>query len=1400
MSFNVTKKHIDDWYEENRWWADDLTLQKKLRLCKLFYIYQVFEQRKNSTVPQSRPVRIALAKHLAQKLLAKEEDDKQTKILDLMDAFTDPLPNVPDESIHPFFLSNKDINSGVIFNSNALKVNDIMRGDRNRFVRKYIAEKDFTAKYGKIEINDNPTQNMLIDFLFPICKFTDIWNKISRDNKFVEKEEDELAKAYEYFLLAKYKSNEDKVFINSIPWPWKKIGWTDRLKRILSLFNRFSDELGILNDIRLIPDDPEEEELYVKLLLEALQKVVIWNKIKTDNNESGNDNERSLKRVNRIFELRIVFPGELFYTLDIMKDIQHDASPDYIKSIIKTKDHIKKIDDYMYRTHSSLTEKYYGILTDAENFKNFELIKKNIAILYAETYLCTLDDTKRNQDYIIKYMDKKYKHKLKFQSSYSNEFYENMYNFFIEKNDRPILVQIYYDIIYNAITMYLPSKKYSTHQFFVANRSNRPQKDDMSNNYKQVLIKMENEKHKWENLMILLKKEKKLPPELPKYFAYYHDPGTKRDIYISIENAPEDKELLTPEQFVEMFKGIRSSTFFFSDNQLLYFYHYLIRDVLYGTRFTYDDNYVSGVYLNRDIMNRDIKSGGLFIEFKIFKEILEKKLILDDRGNLVKNNDIIIKNTDMKKIIESIKNWSVPNTKTQGFDGSKKDQLINDGQNDGAEPDHDSKSKIIHSIKHVMIVFDSIITQDSVEYSETDKRNYFIKKYLTTWDHTTSKEEEWGEIFENQSGRNWIDFHMAYLKYRENLMTTLCSAEIRSETNTDDLHTTATTRLNNDEAINCVLIAAGSILQDNKIDLGENYFFGRLESIQRNLEKPQSPFKYLMIEESERIQTEKTPTGFFNRNKDIDWTAEDARKFRQILLETSKHIYQKRKKDFYLGCVKKSTAHSIGFFGLIVLIASLSIFLWYQRVNEPIAHETVAHEPIKVTTVSSNMTSSTSEYSIYINSPDVILRNRNDEYTYNQLVIKFCETAKDLFKVLKIRRQNHLLYRFLIKEFEKLNLLKNSADSLESVMIVEQLKSLVEKSIEYGLFDKEKNKFNSFEFQDSLLNAVSSELFQLLNELGHYLTTDFNDLLYQVKTQATYLNSSITLDNAEYEFDYEMSFSYVPTEEKKLAKKARFLENFKKTFDSEALTDPKLFEILDLNNITTSNTIGYFDVLLNNEKTNSYELFANYKSTKLGDLVAQDWKHWLMFNKNQTTNDKYILNDMVIELVKKLGESFKKKNERIMKDIIYLQSFIDPTLSTTIELHKFDTKESIFLTRAVQCLKNYTNQPFFDMKSCIEKIPVDEKTTTTTSFVEEIPTDGGKGYYRKSRKHHRHRSHEKKEKKKSRNDCIEKRKKRSHEEKKKHKKSKKERRRSKDRKKSRDKSKKKELKKSRKHH
>lgn len=93
--FRVTTKHIDDWYEENQWWVDDLSEDKKVKLCEMFYVYQILEMEKdNNLVIQSELERKELVEHLKSKILSSV-------------TFSTTFPS--KEYIHPFYSTSSDI-------------------------------------------------------------------------------------------------------------------------------------------------------------------------------------------------------------------------------------------------------------------------------------------------------------------------------------------------------------------------------------------------------------------------------------------------------------------------------------------------------------------------------------------------------------------------------------------------------------------------------------------------------------------------------------------------------------------------------------------------------------------------------------------------------------------------------------------------------------------------------------------------------------------------------------------------------------------------------------------------------------------------------------------------------------------------------------------------------------------------------------------------------------------------------------------------------------------------------------------------------------------------------------------------------------------------------------------
>lgn len=63
--FSVTTEHIKEWFDENQWWVEDLDVGKKIKLCYVFYIYQEFEESRDTSVKaQAEDVREGFADYL----------------------------------------------------------------------------------------------------------------------------------------------------------------------------------------------------------------------------------------------------------------------------------------------------------------------------------------------------------------------------------------------------------------------------------------------------------------------------------------------------------------------------------------------------------------------------------------------------------------------------------------------------------------------------------------------------------------------------------------------------------------------------------------------------------------------------------------------------------------------------------------------------------------------------------------------------------------------------------------------------------------------------------------------------------------------------------------------------------------------------------------------------------------------------------------------------------------------------------------------------------------------------------------------------------------------------------------------------------------------------------------
>ena len=92
--YTTTEKHIEDWFEENQWWVEDLSDDNKIKLAQLFYIYQVYESLRNiSMIPQDEEQRKKFAFCLLDKMGFTIEDKPkfEEEIEDSDDAMNEVL-------------------------------------------------------------------------------------------------------------------------------------------------------------------------------------------------------------------------------------------------------------------------------------------------------------------------------------------------------------------------------------------------------------------------------------------------------------------------------------------------------------------------------------------------------------------------------------------------------------------------------------------------------------------------------------------------------------------------------------------------------------------------------------------------------------------------------------------------------------------------------------------------------------------------------------------------------------------------------------------------------------------------------------------------------------------------------------------------------------------------------------------------------------------------------------------------------------------------------------------------------------------------------------------------------------------------------------------------------------
>lgn len=108
FQYTTTEKHVEDWFEENQWWVEDLDDRNKIKLAQLFYIYQVYESMRNiSIIPQDAEQRKKFAFCLLDKMGFTKEDKKKLEA-SLRVIKTNSSKDKNIYTLSPFFLTSKD--------------------------------------------------------------------------------------------------------------------------------------------------------------------------------------------------------------------------------------------------------------------------------------------------------------------------------------------------------------------------------------------------------------------------------------------------------------------------------------------------------------------------------------------------------------------------------------------------------------------------------------------------------------------------------------------------------------------------------------------------------------------------------------------------------------------------------------------------------------------------------------------------------------------------------------------------------------------------------------------------------------------------------------------------------------------------------------------------------------------------------------------------------------------------------------------------------------------------------------------------------------------------------------------------------------------------------------------
>ena len=371
-SFSVTPAHIDEWYDENRWWVNDLEYKHLVYLCGMFYVYQRSEQMKNPQLKIQEPAeRQMFVDHLKSKFTFSKQTstsslslDKST--IDYDDNDTVDISPLNALKIHPFFHKGDELFNDITKKGPTLeKVCNVNTGKthtRAAFNKVLLdIRKTGTGVATASKTLDETVDKTVAKTLDKIGTATDVvistvktvaptlikdliskWQTSRRQIGREQKEEDMIAlctklgllKVKELFdYITKMKREIDRPKLKKAYYLYVQTKYPDSSIDSLSegelkvLFDTYDTTL-YTDELKLIDDVPNNTEtsFFVKLIM-VMEKLVIYNDIKLIAEFAiGATIPQQKQYVNDIYEVKIHVQPNDQYDDDLFTAMKMDES------------------------------------------------------------------------------------------------------------------------------------------------------------------------------------------------------------------------------------------------------------------------------------------------------------------------------------------------------------------------------------------------------------------------------------------------------------------------------------------------------------------------------------------------------------------------------------------------------------------------------------------------------------------------------------------------------------------------------------------------------------------------------------------------------------------------------------------------------------------------------------------------------------------------------------------------------------------------------------------------------------------------------------------------------------------------------------------------------------------